>query len=233
MSLYLILDLAILFVPLVLSFDRRVAFYRRWPSAIVAIVIVGGVFIAWDVFATRRGDWSFNPAQTGELRIWGLPLEEMLFFLTAPYACLFVYEVVRAYTPEIGLFVTPWMGSGLGIAFIAAGLFFYTQPYTLTVLVVFGLFFLLASAVAPHLLMSSWFWTALGICYLPILFVDGVLTAIPVVLYGPSHIWGVRVYTIPLEDFFYSLILIAASFLVHIMLRVRLTGGPSAGLPVI
>ncbi len=233
MSLYLILDLAILFFPLVLSFDRRVAFYRRWPSAVVAIVIVGGVFVAWDIFATRRGDWSFSVDHTGKTRIWGLPLEEILFFFTVPYACLFVYEVVRTYTPEIGLFITPWIGSVVGIAFVASGLFFYRQPYTLTVLVVCGVFFLLASAVAPHVLMSSWFWTALGICYLPFLVINGVLTAMPVVSYGAGHIWGVRVYTIPLEDFFYSFVLIAANFLVHIMLRAPLSGGRPAGLPVI
>ncbi|WP_455381813.1 lycopene cyclase domain-containing protein [Salinispira pacifica] len=228
MSLYLIVDLAVLFFPLVLSFDRKVAFYRRWPAAFTAIITVGAIFVVWDIFATQRGDWSFSSDHTGHLRIFGLPLEEILFFVTVPYACIFVYEVVRAYFPERGIYFTSWMASILGILFVAAGLVFYTQPYTLTVLVVCGVFFLLTAAVAPHVLMSSWFWAALGICYLPFLVVNGVLTAIPVVSYSDGHIWGVRLVTIPLEDVFYSFVLIAANFLVHILLRARLGARQSA-----
>jgi lycopene cyclase domain-containing protein len=233
MSLYLIVDLAVLFFPLVLSFDRKVAFYRRWPSALVAIVAVGVVFVAWDVFATRRGDWSFNAAYTGTLRILGLPLEEILFFVTIPYACIFVYESVRTYLPEHGVYITPWIGSLIGVLFVVAGLASYTRPYSLTVLVVCGIFFLMASAVAPHVLMSSWFWIALGICYIPFLVVNGVLTAIPVVSYAESHIWGIRIFTIPIEDAVYSFVLIAANLMVHILLRTRLTGGPPTAPSVV
>lgn len=233
MSFYLILDLAVLFFPLLLSFDRKVAFYRRWPSAFVAIVVVGALFVAWDVFATRRGDWSFSAAYTAPLRIFGLPLEEILFFVTVPYACIFVYEAVRTYLPEHGVYFTPWVASVAGLILVAAGLAFYTRPYTLTVLVACGVFFLMAAAVAPHVLMSSWFWIALGICYVPFLVVNGVLTAIPVVSYAEGHIWGARIFTIPLEDAIYSFVLIAANFMVHIMLRTRLTGGPPTAPSVV
>ncbi len=232
MSLYLVLDLAVLFFPLVLSFDRKVAFYKRWPSVFSAILVVGAVFVVWDVFATRRGDWHFSVEHTGRLRIWGLPLEEILFFVTVPYACLFVYEVVRAYVPERGVFMPSWLAAILGMAFVAAGLVFYSQPYTLTALVVCGVFFLVAAAVAPHVLMSSWFWVAAGICYVPFLAANGVLTAVPVVLYSSGHIWGVRVYTIPLEDFFYSFSLISGNFLVHILLRSRFDGSRIPTVPV-
>jgi len=36
-----------------------------------------------------------------------------------------------------------------------------------------------------------------------------LLTSIPVVLYSPQAIWGVRVLTIPLEDFFYNFTMLA------------------------
>ncbi len=34
--------------------------------------------------------------------------------------------------------------------------------------------------------------------------VNSVLTGLPVVLYSDEVIWGIRIFTIPLEDFFYN-----------------------------
>ena len=44
MSLYLWINVAILIVPFAFSFDRKVRFYRHWPSVFLAIVVVGTAF---------------------------------------------------------------------------------------------------------------------------------------------------------------------------------------------
>ena len=52
------------------------------------------------------------------------------------------------------------------------------------------------------------FLLAYLIILIPFLLVNGLLTAIPVVLYNDSENLGIRLYTIPVEDIFYGMLLI-------------------------
>jgi hypothetical protein len=62
----------------------------------------------------------------------------------------------------------------------------------------------------------------LVITFVPFLLFNGLLTALPVVLYNPKEIWGVRAYTIPIEDFFYSFSLLGFNALVYRLVQRRL-----------
>ena len=150
MSLYLILDVLVILFPLLLSFDRRVAFYRRWPAAGISILSVGAVFVIWDVFATRRGDWSFNEDLTGHIRIAGLPLEEVLFFIVVPYACIFILEVVRAYMKEHEFSISRGWFTAAGTFFLTLALVLYERPYTLTVFAVVAAFFFIGGLIGAE-----------------------------------------------------------------------------------
>jgi len=44
--------------------------------------------------------------------------------------------------------------------------------------------------------------------------VNGVLTAMPVVEYNPLENSGIRIYTIPFEDFFYFLLLFGMNVMI-------------------
>jgi lycopene cyclase domain-containing protein len=222
MSLYLLLDILVISVPLALSFDRKVAFYRHWPAVGLSILTVGTVYVVWDMLATRRGDWSFSEEYTGALRIGGLPLEEILFFVVVPYACIFVLEVLRAYLPEKEWLLPRRLHALLGGLLIVAGLVFYRMPYSLTVFVVTGAFFLLIGLERPGPADRRSFWLTLAISYVPFLIANGVLTAMPVVMYGQGHTLGIRIGSIPLEDFFYSLSMLGFYFLVYLILEERL-----------
>ena len=98
--LYLTVDLAVLAVPLVFSFDRKVRFVRFWPALFPAIAVMMALFIPWDIAFTERGIWGFNSDYLSGLWIAGIPLEEWLFFLCIPYACLFTYESLKHYIPN-------------------------------------------------------------------------------------------------------------------------------------
>jgi lycopene cyclase domain-containing protein len=80
----------------------------------------------------------------------------------------------------------------------------------------------LTAAFRPGLLASRHFWLAMLLTYVPFLISNGLLTAIPIVVYNDTEIWGVRVYTIPLEDFFYSFSLLGFNLLVFSVIRPRL-----------
>src|SRR5687768_13787782 len=97
MYIYLYLNLFTIFFPFVLSFDKRVQFYKNWPFLFPAIIVNALIFIAWDSTFTRIGVWGFNPGYLLGIYLFGLPLEEILFFITVPYACVFIYETLNAY----------------------------------------------------------------------------------------------------------------------------------------
>jgi lycopene cyclase domain-containing protein len=53
------------------------------------------IFGGWDVFATCRGHWYFNPTGVYDMRVINLPLEEVLFFIFIPFCCIFTWEAIR------------------------------------------------------------------------------------------------------------------------------------------
>src|SRR5688572_20985939 len=91
---YLAVNVLVILFPLLFSFERQVRFVRRWRYAWPAIALTAAAFVVWDHFFTAHGLWTFNPKYITGYRILGLPVEEVLFFFTVPYACLFIYAVV-------------------------------------------------------------------------------------------------------------------------------------------
>lgn len=213
MSLYIGLNLVILGMPLVLSFDKRVAYVRRWIKVLLSAAIVGFGYLVWDVVATRRGDWAFNDLYSGTIRIFGLPPGEYLFFLTVPFACLFIFEVVKAYFRGGRVKIPSWVVFSCAIGLGVLAVVFRQKDYTVTVLVVSAVFLIIGQV--SSLFSSLHFWMFIGISMVPFLIFNGVLTSLPVVEYGSRAIWGVRVYTIPLEDFFYCFTLLGLNALVY------------------
>jgi lycopene cyclase domain-containing protein len=220
-SLYLLLDLAAVAGPIALSFDRRVRYVNQWPAALAAALLTAVPFVAWDWYMTMHGAWSFNPRHVLAPRVLSLPLEEILFFVVVPFSCLFLYEVLGAYVGdrEARPRRLPWLGA----AALCAGLSVAAWPrlYTSTILAASALFLAAAGAAAPRVLARQRFWLAILISYGPFLLMNGVLTAVPVVLYAPAAILGARLYTIPVEDFLYSFAMLGTALVLFSAMRRR------------
>jgi lycopene cyclase domain-containing protein len=212
MSLYFKILLGAFILPFLLSFDKKVAFYKSWKYLVPSIALAMAVFIPWDIYFTWRNVWGFTDEYLSGIKLWHLPLEEWLFFVVIPYASVFTFDVVKAYFP--GLADQKFHRyAGLFFILLSTGmiLFFYDGIYTVTA---FGLTLLLV--LLHHILLkTSWlneFYVAYLLILLPFFVVNGLLTGygIPeqVVWYSPSGMIGWRAITIPFEDFFYSFSLI-------------------------
>ena len=215
MDLYTRIDLLVLALPLALSFDRKVAFWRKWPQVFVAIAGVVVVFGAWDSWMASRGIWAFNPEHAGTWRWLHLPLGEWLFFVCVPYACLFVLACTRAYLPEQAWPIPS--RAVFAVAGILAGLswIFWELGYTSTVFVSATIALLAMEWLVPTTLRSRHFWVAMGLTYVPFLIANGVLTGLPIVLYDNAQNLAIRVGSIPLEDFFFSFSMLALSTAIY------------------
>ncbi|MCX7949178.1 MAG: lycopene cyclase domain-containing protein [Treponemataceae bacterium] len=209
---YAVLTIVVLAIPLALSFDKRVAFYKSWPAVFRAILVVLIIFGGWDVWKTSLGVWSFNDSYVGPWRFLGLPLGEWLFFIAVPYACIFILACVRSYVPDRRIPFPDWLWMILLVLCIAGGILFFHLIYTGVVLISVALALLILRILTPHNLGSRNFWLALGLTYIPFCIVNGVLTGLPVVLYNNRHNTTIRLGPIPLEDFLFSLSLLLVSF---------------------
>ena len=215
MDLYVRIDLLVLALPLALSFDRKVAFWRKGPQVFAAIAAVVAVFGAWDAWMAARGIWAFNPAHAGEARFLHLPPGEWLFFVCVPYACLFVLECVRAYFPDHAIRIPGPVFPILAVFLFILAFMYRELAYTATTFLACGLALAALQALVPATLRSRNFWAALGLTYLPFLIANGFLTGIPIVLYDDAENLAVRVGSIPVEDFFFSFAMLALAALVH------------------
>ena len=168
-------------------------------------------YIIWDMAFTQKGVWSFNEDYITGIKIYNLPIEEVLFFFVVPYCCVFIYECVRCYFPKIqqtqfGLFVLKL----IGFILLLLALINHNKDYTFFTFFFNGLFiFILASAKKYfHSFNVNAFLISYLIILIPFLIVNGFLTSIPVVLYNNNENLNFRIYTIPFEDIFYGMLLI-------------------------
>lgn len=216
---YFLILAASLAGPLLLSFDKKVAYYRQWKYVFPATLLPALFFIVWDEFKTKNGVWSFSESHTIGLKLSSLPIEEVLFFFVVPYCCVFIYACIRAYFPNVA--GKKWGRSTLllmGEAFFVIAVFNWGKEYTFYTALFNALF------IGALYLFKKWFTgfdaSSFLISYLviviPFLIVNGFLTAIPVVSYNDAENLGFRIFSflpwpmhnIPAEDIFYGMLLI-------------------------
>jgi len=219
MYIYLYLNLFTIFFPFVLSFDKRVHFYTYWKYLFPAMAVNAFIFICWDAYFTRIGVWGFNPDYLLGIYLFGLPLEEILFFITVPYACVFIYETLIAYIKKDFLRLNgPWISVILVLFLLPLGLYFLPRLYTSVTFL-----FLSLMLVLHYLLLRNKIWGRFYVAYLvhlvPFLLVNGVLTAIPIVWYNNRFNVGIRLTTIPIEDTMYSMLMLLITITVYEYLK--------------
>ena len=205
---YLIFNLIVILGPLSLSFDRKVHFVDKWNNVFKAILMSLAVFVVWDFIVTGR-HWWFNDQFTLGFKILKLPVEEWLFFITTPYASLFIWEVFAAYFKNRKLKELQIIRSILYIGFLAGIVLFYLgKEYTGLVLIALGLVALLDWKLKTKMFIQLRTIQYMAISTLAMLIFNGYLTWRPVVLYGEAYQLEIRIFTIPIEDFFYGYALI-------------------------
>ena len=208
--IYLYLNIFTIFFPFVLSFDRKVAFYKEWKYLFPAIIIMAIFFIGKDVWFASMQIWGFNDRYLIGIRWLGLPVEEWMFFVVVPYAIVFIYACLKAYlnTDPLSKVHRPLI-TGLSILLVVVGLMNYSKLYTSIIFILTAL--LLLYNVYLRKAWLSMFMLAYFVSFIPFFLVNGVLTGSwldePIVWYDNSHNLGIRIFTIPIEDTVYNLMM--------------------------
>ncbi|AWW30531.1 lycopene cyclase domain-containing protein [Echinicola strongylocentroti] len=231
--LYLAINIATVLFPVLWSFERKVCYYKKWPFLFPSMAITAVVFLVWDHWFTDMSVWGFNDRYLSGIYLGNLPLEEYLFFITVPFSCIFIYEVLQYYLDDdtgvpyakpitfllmvflFGLSAMNWQKwyTAVNFAFVAGLLAVHYIVFRSAILGRFYLFYLV------HLI--------------PFLVVNGALTGAftpePVVMYNNMENLSIRIFTIPIEDFVYSMGLMLMNVSLYQFFRQRKTISASVG----
>ena len=217
MSLYFILLICSIAIPLLLSFDKKLQFYKQYKIVIPSIILVAIVYIVCDIYLTNIGVWGFNSRYHSNILLYNLPVEEWLFFVVIPYASIFLHESFILYFPKLQL--SDKLSKALSIVLIIflaiVVIFNFHKTYT------FYIFSLLILALFLSLINNSRiinkFYVTFLLILIPFFIVNAILTGSfidsEVVWYNNSENLGIRVFTIPVEDFGYAFSLILFNLL--------------------
>ena len=191
-----------------MSFERKIKFYKNYNNLTFSMFSVGVPFLIWDIIAENKGDWMFNNKFICGLKIFNLPIEEILFFITVPYSIMFLYETFIYYlTPKKISFNRNYLFL-FAIIFLITAIIYYQQNYTFTVFLFLSILLLLVNISKLNFIKNQYLIYFILFTFVPFFAVNYFLTSLPVVIYNSKAILGIRITTIPLEDFFYSLCLI-------------------------
>ncbi len=207
---YLLVDFFCIIFPFLFSFHPKFKFYPQWRYFALPAILTAAFFIIWDIFFTVKGVWSFNPGFVIGMYLFGLPLEEYLFFLLIPYACVFTYFCINTYLDfskyekNIRSFTLV-----LAILLLLFGLFHLSQWYTSSTFILLAIALFLLWLLKVNYLPA--FFITFSLILLPFFISNGILTGSfirqPVVIYNNNYNLGIRMFTIPVEDTFYGMLL--------------------------
>ena len=209
---YLFVNVACVAFPLFFSFHPAIKFNREFKAFFAANFISALGFIIWDVIFTEEGIWGFNEEFVVGIKVYNLPIEEILFFVCIPFACVFTYRCLNS------IFTRRWSGNAekgitffFSVSFFVLGLWFWRRTYTATTFISFAIVLFLIRFIFRQAWVGS-LYRAWLILLFPFLIINGILTGTglssPVVWYNNRETMGIRFLTIPVEDFVYGLELV-------------------------
>ena len=216
---YLLINFLVIIIPLIYTFNKRLKFHHQYPAFFTSTFLVGFVFIVWDVYFTKWGYWGFSDQYITGLSLFSLPIEEVLFFFCIPYACVFSFHVLETIIPINDSPLFKKINYLLSFALLCLGLVFLDKHYTSITFISLSVVLI----IAPLLINIKQFYRAYGILLIPFLMTNGVLTGSfidgRVVWYNDDYNLGVRIFTIPVEDVFYGMLLILSNVIIYQVLR--------------
>ncbi|MFN3940155.1 MAG: lycopene cyclase domain-containing protein, partial [Chitinophagales bacterium] len=199
---YLFINLGSVLLPFLFSFEKRIAYYKNWKYLFPAFFITAFLYLVWDHLFTIWGVWGFTIDYRTGLEFFKLPVEEILFFFTIPYASLFIYEALNYYSPKNTFFngIQLQLSVFSFMVILLVGVIFHDRTYT-AVNCAFAVAILFLQVAFIRGAYMGRFWRFYFVHLLPFFVVNGILTGTgisgEVVWYNNAENMGVRLLTIP------------------------------------
>lgn len=197
--------LAMIFIPVaIISFLTPFRKFRNFRPLALSIITVAPFFIVWDHFAVIYGTWEFNRAMVLNLFVFKLPLEEILFFIVVPFSTIIIMEILIPFSEK--RFKIKYVYNImilLSVIFIITGLFNLDKSYTSVVCFFASGSMIIAVASKAKIVERFTFWLYILISYIPFIIFDHIMVTLPIFVYGRGAIVGIRIFSIPIEEYLY------------------------------
>lgn len=222
--LYLYILLGSLSFPLLFSllFKDVIQYWKNFSMATLGMAVL---FLIWDALFTKAGVWGFEDAYCLGIYILKMPIEEWLFFLIIPFCSLFIHFALFYGLPNLKLQKN--ISKALSLTLVSISLLLVATQYSKAYTAVnFGLLaFVIITGELYHKVLLQQFYLSFLIILIPFLIVNGTLTGAftetPVVWYDNTENLGIRVGTIPVEDFGYAFSMLFGNLMIFESLKVK------------
>lgn len=240
LSDYTILLLIAIILTLPLEFIGRMGIYRRYKHVAKALSLPLIIFVAWDIVFSQTDLWNFSKDHTYSFRLFGLPLEEIFFFVFIPLAALLTYHAVSHMNKHPG-FASIWNWLFFVLPYFVLGFAFHrfrlerielelparTHAYYFVITLIVALSFYLwvqADEARVTFMKSKNFFYSIVICLMFMIPFNGYLTRLtdPTVTYRANL--GPRIFfDMPFEDVIYGFVLLSWVLIrYHVPKKVRI-----------
>jgi lycopene cyclase domain-containing protein len=179
------------------------SFWIQWRQLMLAWLTVSMTWIVLDILSVARGWWGYNQAYFFGPKLGGLPLEEVAFFFTVPFACLVVYWVMQRHVRGgIRRGSAHMMVAAVSVVLI--GIVVGNIQHERTVFDCLLALAVMAFAWRLGHVYSRLFWYWNGVVFICCLLFDAILTAPPIIIYAEPVMSGWRLGSVPIEDVIYN-----------------------------
>lgn len=200
---YLFFNLIIFLSPILSSFFYTKIIFPNNINYFLSIFISAFIFIFHDIKVTNLW-WSFNKKYITGLKIYKLPIEEILFFFTVSFSCLTIWLNLKLALGEKNFYL-------INVLFFS-GIFLYfnflylktKKPYPKFVYYFYSFLIILDLILKTNLIFELNFLIFSIIVSLLTLIFNYYLTKRPVVIYNEKYKSNLKILTIPIEDFLYG-----------------------------
>lgn len=223
MSLLLWLNIFIVMGPLLLSFDKRVQFYKQWKTIIPSALFVGILFLVWGRICAKADVFGFNPDYYIGISYFGIPIEEYPIYFAVAFLYSFIYVEVKSYIYKYRpVRFAYYFALLFTLLSIILGLSYHNNWYTSSAMLVAGVLnWVIYFGYTPK--WYPYFSISYLVTLIPILFVHGLIFGViienPLIVYNPDEIIGFRILSIPIEEFFFIFIMSFTVVVVHEFLK--------------
>jgi len=213
--------------PLAQSFEHRIHYAASWKYLFPGLLVTAAFFIVWDIWFTQLGVWEFNSRYVLGLFFLDLPLEEWLFFFIVPFSSMFIYEVLNYFFPKD--YFLPFAKAFVWILapfLLVLAVLHLDKWYTSVNFLVGALTLIIHYLIFKDKYLGRFIFAYL-VHLIPLMLCNGILTGglteEPVVIYNNAENLGIRIWTVPIEDLIYSMILFLMNLSIFEYLRSKKT----------